>query len=98
VLLILVVILLSQVELSQVRAPFFVYDTAKKPDRGESARLTVTTACGWAESRQCFLDQIVHLERESSNLMCLRNTLLAELLSRRVRVPEARDAVEEAVG
>ncbi len=39
VLLILVVILLSQVELSQVRAPFFVYDTAKKPDRGESARL-----------------------------------------------------------
>jgi len=60
--------------------------------------LTVTTACGWAESRQCFLDQIVHLERESSNLMCLRNTLLAELLSGRVRVPEARDAVEEAVG
>jgi len=39
VLLILVVILLSQVELSQVRAPFFVHDTAKKPDRGESVRL-----------------------------------------------------------
>ena len=42
VLLILVVILLTQVELSQVRAPFFVYDTAKKPDRGESARLGET--------------------------------------------------------
>ncbi len=44
VLLILVVILLSQVELSQVRAPFFVHDTAKKPDRGESARLEVGAA------------------------------------------------------
>jgi len=39
VLLILVRFVSQQVELSQVRAPFFVHDTAKKPDRGESARL-----------------------------------------------------------
>jgi len=61
VLLILVVILLSQVELSQVRAPFFVYDTAKKPDRGESARLevatgTVTDACYQRHTHAEFLD------------------------------------------
>jgi len=54
VLLILVRFVSQQVELSQVRAPFFVHDTAKKPDRGESARLrTPSLVSGpdpWARS------------------------------------------------
>ena len=39
VLLILVRFVSQQVELSQVRAPFFVHDTAKKPDRGVGSGL-----------------------------------------------------------
>lgn len=38
------------------------------------------------------------LDRESSRLADLRDTLLPELLSGRVRAPEAREAVEAAVG
>lgn len=55
-------------------------------------------ARNWAESRECCLDELVHLEGESSTLSDLRDTLLPELLSGRVRVTEAREVVEEAVG
>ena len=37
------------------------------------------------------------LQRQSASTRALRDTLLPELFSRRIRVPEAREAVEEAV-
>lgn len=44
------------------------------------------------------LDLIYHRRLESVSLANLRDTLLPELLSGRIRVPEAREAVEEAAG
>jgi len=50
--------------------------------------LSPEVAREWAASRRCFLDEIVHLEAGISALKALRDTLLPELLSGRIRVPE----------
>lgn len=58
----------------------------------------LTNARDWSEDRWSFLEQLVHLERENVILVRLRDALLPELLSGRIRVPEAREAVPAGAG
>lgn len=55
------------------------------------------SAAVWSVERTSFLIKLHQLDREGMLLVSLRNTLLPELLSGRIRVPEAREAVEAAV-
>ena len=43
------------------------------------------------------LEHLTHFTNESLRLVSLRDTLLPELLSGRIRVPEAKEAVEEVL-
>ena len=63
---------------------------AKLPWPTEIALPLVETRLGAIDTR------IASLTHENDSLTALRDTLLPELLSGRIRVPEARDAVEEA--
>ena len=58
---------------------------------------TAKVAQNWSASRQEILCYVHHLDSENAELTSLRDTLLPELLSGRIRVPEAREAVQEAV-
>lgn len=59
------------------------------PNRSATAALDQQLSSLW--------DRSLLAERENVKLAQLRNALLPELLSGRIRVPEAREAVEEAV-
>jgi len=50
-------------------------------------------AVAWARDREVFTEELRHLERETESLTALRDALLPQLLSGRIRVPEAAEAV-----
>ncbi len=58
---------------------------------------TLEVAQNWSASRQEILGHVHHLDRENVELTSLRDALLPELLSGSIRVPEAREAVQEVV-
>jgi type I restriction enzyme S subunit len=49
----------------------------------------------WAENAQSLLHELAHVEEEIRILTGLRDALLPELLSGRIRIPEAQEAVAE---
>jgi type I restriction enzyme S subunit len=57
----------------------------------------MTVVQNWSASRQPILGHVYHLDRENDELTALRDALLPELLSGRIRVPEVREAVQEVV-
>lgn len=54
-------------------------------------------AIAWAERCSVLLQQIAVLERQIKKLEAVRNVLLPELLSGRIRVSNAREAIQEVV-
>lgn len=52
-----------------------------------------SVACAWSERREALLDYVDHIERESAGLASLRDALLPELMSGRIRVPEADEVL-----
>jgi type I restriction enzyme S subunit len=71
--------------------------------KGDIDRFRVISPCDGASrvfGRACqpLYDRIVSNRQQSRALAALRDTLLPKLLSGEIRVPEAEEAVEEAIG
>ena len=67
-----------------------------------TAAKVVVPPAGCVDGMTCtmepLLQQVIRVSKESHTLAALRDTLLPKLLSGEIRVPEAEEAVEEAVG